>query len=328
MVRKIQNQSPMKKLLPVLTIAIAFAMIFILPKKSKGQEEEKEHKCKHDHSEYVISGIKIKKAGDDSVVIYVNKKEVDDFPGCTNWGAFPFCGKKGKYNGHWAGVDFGWNGYATRDFNMDFPPEEQFLNMNTARSLMVNLNPFELNVNIARNKFGFTSGLGLALHNYYFTNSYTWISDSSRLVAFNTVDEKGVNAGMKVNKLYVAYITLPLIFEYQTNPRHRINSFHVGAGVIGGVRIDSYQKQKLYQWKETYYLVDGKGNKVASFYADDDLIRNRSSYFLSPFKLDATLRVGWSVLNLYSTFSITSMFQKNKGPEVYPWTVGITLVGW
>ncbi|MFH1161043.1 MAG: hypothetical protein V1733_08860 [bacterium] len=318
----------MKKAHVLLTIALAAVMIFILPAKSKGQDDEKTCKHKHKHSDFNISGIKVIEEGEDTIVIYINKKDDKDISCTTNWSTFPFCSKKGKYNGHWAGVDFGWNGYVTKDFNMEFPPSEQYLNLNTARSLMVNLNPLELNVNIAANKFGFTSGLGFTLNNYYFSNSYTWISDSSALKAYNTVTDKGSTVSMKVNKLFVSYITLPLLFEFQTNPGHRVSSFHVTAGVIGGLRLQSYQKQRLYQWQDTYYLVDDKGTKVASFYANNAVIRNHNPYHLNPFKLDAALRIGWSYLNLFATYSITPMFQKNQGPEVYPWTIGITLLGW
>jgi hypothetical protein len=319
----------MKKINLVLTMALAASMIFILPGKSKGQDDENhKHKRHHNMSEIIVTGVKVQNIGNDSVVIYINKKDHSFNYGGTNWGAFPFYCKKGKFNGHWAGIDFGWNGYATKDFNMDFGPGNEYLNMNTARSLMINLNPFELNVNIAGNKFGFTSGLGFSLQNYYFSGSYTLIGDSATLVAYNTIDDKGSNVGMKVNKLFVSYITLPLLFEYQTNPGHRMNSFHVAVGVIGGLRLQTYQKQRLYQWMDTYYLADDKGNKVATFYADNAVIRNHDPYHMNPFKLDASIRVGWSYLNLFATYSLTPMYQKNKGPEVYPWTVGITLVGW
>lgn len=319
----------MKKTNAIVTILLAAAMIFILPGKSKGQDDN-HHGKKHDHdkSEIVVSGVKIKNMGDDSVVIYINKKEHNINYGGTNWSTFPFYSKKGKFNGHWAGVDFGWNGYVNKDFNMDFGTGNEYLNTNTARSMMVNLNPFELNVNIAGNKFGFTSGLGFSLHNYYYSGSYTLIGDSSTLKAYNTINDKGNNVGMKVNKLFVSYLTLPLLFEFQTNPGHRTSSFHFTFGVIGGLRLQTYQKQRLYQWQDTYFLTDGKGNKVASFYADKAVIRNHGPYHMNPFKLDATVRVGWAYLNLFATYSLTPMYQKNKGPELYPWTVGITLLGW
>jgi len=327
------NQKPpsMKKTNVLLTMALVFTAIFILPGKSKGQDgnhDTQKHKHKHDKFEKNISGVKIKKYDDEFIVIYIDKKKTKKLSASTNWSTFPFCAKKGKFNGHWAGVDFGWNGYVNTDFNMNFVPADQFLNLRTSRSMMVNLNPIEFNINIAKNKFGFISGLGFTLNNFFFNNSYTWIGDSTTLKAYNTVNDKGNTVSTKVNKLFVSYITLPLLFEFQTNPGHRINSFHITVGVIGGLRLQTYQKQRLYQWEDTYYLVDDNGTRVASFYADGAVIRNHDQYHLNPFKLDATFRIGWSFVNLYATYSITPMFQKNKGPEVYPWSIGITLIGW
>ena len=241
---------------------------------------------------------------------------------------FPFCRNKNKFNGHWAGVDLGINGYVTPDFDMNFNPGYPYMNMNTARSLGVNLNPFELNVNIFKNKIGFTTGLGFQISNYYFTGNYVLIKDSSALVAYKVLDELGNYADMKVNKMVVSYLNLPLFFEYQTNPYRRITSFHVSLGVIAGVRIGSYTKQVYSNEGGTYYLVDEQGKKVASFDLEHHTVHVRGAYHLNPFKVDASFRIGWSHLNLFGTYSLTQMFQKNQGPELYPFTVGITLLWW
>ncbi len=241
---------------------------------------------------------------------------------------FPFCKKKNKYNGHWAGIEVGISGYVTPDFDMNFNPAYPYMNMNTARSLNWNFNPFELNVNIARNHFGFTTGLGFQVSNYYFTGNYVMLQDSASLVAYKVQDVNGNPVTLKVNKLVASYLNLPLLFEYQTNRYRRSNSFHVSLGVIAGVRIGSYTKQTYKSEDQSYYLVDEKGNKIASYHVDKNKVHERGPYHLSPFKVDAAFRIGWSHLNLFATYSLTQMFQKNQGPELYPFTVGLTLLGW
>jgi len=242
---------------------------------------------------------------------------------------FPFCKhKRNKYNGHWAGVELGISGYVTPDFNMNFNPAYPYMNMNTSRSLTVNLNPFELNVNLYKNKIGFTTGLGFQISNYYFTNNYVMLKDSAAIVAYKVQDQQGNYVDMKVNKMVVSYLNLPLLFEYQTNRYRRINSFHVSLGVIAGVRIGSYTKQIYYNKDQNYNLVDDKGNIVANFTVDRYTVRDRGAYHLNPFKVDAAFRIGWSHLNLFGTYALTPMFQKNQGPELYPFTVGLTLLGW
>jgi len=307
-------------------IIILFSLLLTISGGAFAQQEKKCPMHKHHHCDSThmdMQGVRIEKIGDDSVVIYINKKHMDHF----NFGNWPFCKKK-KFNGHWAGVDLGFNGYVTPDFNMNFSPKDDYLNMNTARSLMVNLNFFEFNANLYKNHIGFTTGLGFQFSNYYFTNNYVMLKDSAVLVAYKVQDQNGNYVNLQRNKLFISYLNLPLLFEYQTNARMKINSFHLTLGVIAGVRISSYTKQVYQNTDQTYYLVDKAGNRIASYYVDDKVVRSRGAYHLSPFKLDAALRVGWSHLNLWATCSITQMFQKNKGPEIYPWNIGITLLGW
>jgi hypothetical protein len=250
------------------------------------------------------------------------------FRGDFNMDEFPFCGHKRKYNGHWAGIEIGISGYTTPQFDMNFNPAYPYMNMNTARSLTVNINPFDLNVNICHNHFGFTSGLGLQISNYYFTGNYVMLKDSSSMVAYKVQDAQGNMVTMKVNKMVVTYLTLPLLFEYQTNPYRRLNSFHVTLGVVAGLRLGSYTKQVYNNKEGSYFLVDDSGNRVASFDVEHYTVLDHGSYHLNPFKVDAAFRIGWSHLNIFSTYSLTQMFQKNQGPELYPFTVGITLMGW
>jgi hypothetical protein len=249
--------------------------------------------------------------------------DMDNF----NMSDFPFHKNKNKFNGHWAGFELGFGGYLTPDFDMNFK-DYPYMNMNTARSLTVNFNLVEFNVNIYKNKIGFTSGLGFQTGNYYFTDNYVMIPDSATMVAYKVHDAQGMPVNMKVNKMVVSYLNVPLLFEYQTNRYRRLNSFHVALGVIAGVRIGSYTKQEYDNKEETYSLVDNYGNTVATFDVEHYTVRDRGSYHLSPFKVDAAFRVGWSHLNLFATYSLTPMFQKEQGPELYPFTVGISLLGW
>ena len=314
----------MKKLNSILGIFLVTGIILLFNNPGFAQEEERTgDNDKHEHYKE-MKGVKIENVGDDSLVVYINKKNWDHFPHHK----MPFCCKKNKFNGHWAGIELGWNGWVNEDFNMTYPADQQYLNLNNARSLMVNLNPFEFNLNIARNHFGLTSGLGFSLHNYYFSNSTMMIKDSMELVAYNIVDQNGKPADMEVNKLFISWLTVPILFEYQTNSKMRMNSFHFTLGVIGGVRLSSYTKQEYYARNTDYFLEDNNGKTVGTFNSGEKPFRTKGQYHLNTFKADLTARAGWSFLNLWATYSLTPMYQKDQGPVLYPWTVGITLIGW
>jgi hypothetical protein len=313
----------MKKLHLITRSLLAVLVVLLFAPASFAQDDDTMKSDSHkEHKDFMMKNMKVEQHGDDTTVIIIHHGHHKDMGKC------PFMFRKGKYNGHWAGVDLGWNGYVNPDFNMNFPANQKYLDLNTSRSMTVNLNPIELNLNIAKNHFGLTSGLGLTFNNYYFSNSTLLVHDSGALVAYHLVDQNWNKADMKVNKLSELWITLPVIFEYQTNSGIKWNSFHLSLGVVGGVRVCAYTKQKFYSRYTTYYLVDDDGKYAGSVYVDNKFTRTYSQYHLNPFKLDATVRIGWSFLNFFANYSVTPMFQKNQGPELYPWAMGITLCGW
>jgi len=314
----------MKKIKLITRSLLAMIFVLLFASASFAQDEGKDRGDSHkEHKEFMMKNVKVVHHGDDTTIVIIHHDRHD-----MHMGRCPFMNRKGRYNGHWAGIDFGWNGYVNTDHDMTFPSSQKFLDLNTSRSMTVDLNPFELNLNIAKNHFGLTSGLGLTFNNYYFSNSTLLIHDSSALVGYNLVDQNGNKADMRVNKLSVIWLTVPVMFEYQTNSAMRWNSFHISLGVVGGVRICSYTKQQFYSRNTTYYLQDDNGKDIASVYADDRFTLTHNQYHLNPFKLDATVRIGWSFLNFFANYTVTPMFQKNQGPELYPWAIGITLIGW
>jgi len=40
------------------------------------------------------------------------------------------------------------------------------------------------------------------------------------------------------------------------------------------------------------------------------------------------IRFGWGWFNFYATYAVTEMFKKNEGPELYPFSVGVTVLKW
>ena len=316
-----KNQAMNNLLLIFRTILVSAVLLFFITGTNAQTESKSDTGKTAEKKPFDMNPVKVEHHGKDTTYIIITHHGGHDRH-C------PFGCRKGKFNGHWAGIDFGWNGYVNSSHNTDFPASQEFLELKTARSLTVDINPFELNLAIVKRHFGLTSGLGFTFNNYYFSNSTLLIHDSSELVAYQITDKSGNPADLKMNKLTVMWITLPVLLEFQTNAGMKWNSFHVTAGVIGGVRVCSYTKQSFKIRDESYFLTDNSNNPVGSFYVDKRYSLTHNQYHLNPFKLDATVRIGWSFLNLFANYSLTPMFQKDKGPEVYSWEMGIMLAGW
>lgn len=213
--------------------------------------------------------------------------------------------KENKFRGNWAGIELGVNGFLTPTNSLDLPAGYEFLELKYEKSTNFNLNFFQQSFGIFGNKFGFVTGLGLRWNNYRFSNNIVLSPDSTAIYGYS--DQTSGRAYEK-SKLTAWYLTMPLMFELQSNRHHDANSFHLTAGVIAGVRMGSHTKQ--------IYTINGSGNHKPKIYDD---------FHLQPFILDATVRVGWGPLNLYGTYSIIEMFRNDRGPELYPFTIGIIL---
>jgi len=215
--------------------------------------------------------------------------------------------RKNRFDGHWGGFDIGINGYLNSDMGFGMPEGYDFLDLRYEKSTNVAINLIEQNFNLIRNHFGLTTGLGIEWQNYRFDNN-----------AYLSVDNEGIFGGYyegdknyTKSKLVVTYLNLPLLFEYQTNRFSKKNSFHIGAGLLTGLRIGAHTKMNY---------VDGKKQKEK--YKDDD------GFDINPFKFALMTRIGWGIVNLYGNYNLNTLFEDNRGPELYPFAVGITLVGW
>lgn len=263
--------------------------------------------------------------GDDSVKVRVGNRVIivdeDGEVRTHRW-------KDRKFNGHWAGFDIGLNGYVTPDFNMKFPKEYEYMDLRMEKSIAVNINFLEQNIPFTKNqKFGMVTGLGLGFNDYRFLHPTRLSMDSSYLVGY--LDE---DISIRKSKLSAMYLTLPVLLEFQTAPIYHKNGFHLSAGMIIGARLSSHTK-KYYNELNTEFSVTQYNPETGQYEVaytaispDDPKTHVYGDWFLQPFKFDATVRVGWNFLNFWATYSVNSMFRKDKGPELYPWSAGITLV--
>ncbi|MCF8369232.1 MAG: DUF2807 domain-containing protein [Bacteroidales bacterium] len=280
----------------------------------------------YDSVKVKVGGIRVEVyEGDDSVRVVVGDRElrVDDD------GNVRFTRHKiPRFNGHWAGFDLGINGYLNSDNDQSFPPEYEYMDLRMTKSMAVYVNFFEQNVALSKNqKWGLVTGLGLEWHNYRFSKNTRLNADSSYLIGY--VDQ-GIS--IRKSKLTTFNLAVPLLFEFQTNSRQGKNSFHIATGMVASARLSSHTKKYYDERNKTFDLT--RYNAETGMYEsvglqtspDYSKAKSYNDFYLQPFKFDATVRVGWGFVNLFATYSVNEMFKKDKGPELYPWTIGITFV--
>jgi hypothetical protein len=240
-----------------------------------------------------------------------------------------------RFNGHWGGVELGINGYVTPDFNTDWGVENDYLNLQYEKSMAVNLNLYEQNIALNKAKnMGFVTGIGMAWVNYRF-NSTTYLTpDNSQINGYYMVNQNGQNLSVRKTKLTAMYITVPFMYEIQTKNTNRFKRFHFGVGVLGSARVRTHTKIYFNNANETYYLQDpGTGIVDEQSYntpnaSQRNIVKNYNSFHMQPFKFEGMVRIGFSVINLWANVGLNQLFVKDRGPELYTWSAGITIVGW
>lgn len=211
------------------------------------------------------------------------------------------CDSKPKFNGHWAGFGLSVNGLLDQDHVIDYPDGAPYLDLNYNRSTGVNINFFEQNVNLYNQQLGLVTGLGVTWNNYRFADNVILTDDGELSGRFDETP----NYSYQKSKLMVASLRIPLMLEYQTNGKMKSNSFHLGAGALGQVRMWSHTKNEI----------------------NDSKTKNKGDFYINPFIVQGIGTIGWGIINLYGTYSFSEMFRHDKGPTAYPFEIGITLIG-
>jgi hypothetical protein len=103
-------------------------------------------------------------------------------------------------------------------------------------------------------------------------------------------------------------LEVPLLVEFQIPIRNYANRLYFSTGVTGSRRLESHTKIK--------YEKDGKNEKLKA----------PGNYSVRDYKVAATIRIGYRWVNLFATYDIFPLFEDEKGPVMYPYSLGIRLI--
>jgi len=210
--------------------------------------------------------------------------------------------RNNSFNSHWGGCYLGLNGYLTPSGKTDPDVHDNFMTLDFIKSTNIQFNIFEKNLKIS-DHMGFVTGLGIDWRNYRFKNKNVVLQSTGNYFDGNLMSD----ANYKKSKLLVTYITVPLLFEIQKS--RSTTSFHIAGGISSGLRVGSHSKVK-------FEKPNGGSEKN----------KNRDDFNLNPFKLDATMLIGWGGNNFYGTYGLINMFKVDKGPELRTFSFGVRLV--
>jgi hypothetical protein len=206
-----------------------------------------------------------------------------------------------RFRGHLGGLEVGFNSYLTDFWSTTLAPEDYYMDLSTANSVNWNFLLPCINIGFARH-FGLVATLGMSFNKYRFDGNNSIVKDENGIIG-PYYPEDGIVYSK--TKLSTTYATLPVMLEGQIPVSGSHNrTINIGAGVIGAVKLGSHTKM--------VYHTDGKQKEK---YKDD--------YSLNTLRWGATARVGYEFFQVYGTCYFTELFEAGKGPELYPFEVGV-----
>ena len=207
-----------------------------------------------------------------------------------------------KFSGHWAGIDLGFNTFLNTDYS-NYESEFMKNDLLRSNSWYVNLIQQSIGLQHNRNTIGMVTGLGMQFQSYRLDKNTTIERIENDII----VPKQLYFDDNQKSKLSMFYITVPLLLEFQFPINHYENRLYISSGLYMGYRVSSHTKIK--------YRTDQKQKlKVPDHYSIPD------------FKYGVMLRTGYRWINVFATYDITNLFKPEKGPELTPFTFGITLL--
>ena len=200
------------------------------------------------------------------------------------------------FDPNWNGFEAGLNMLLSPGVNAGFDGDYAFLQTRPMRSWVFNFNIADVGIAFdRRHTAGLYTGIGLGWNNYSFNNPVRLIEGESHL-EYEPIDAEN----WKRSKLGVLYVQAPLMLEVR--PAHRL---YIAAGVTGGLRVDTWTKVK---------------------YQNGDKVKVHNHYYVNPFKLDASLRIGKNDgLGFFANYDLLPTFDESGGPTAHTVSCGFSL---
>lgn len=155
------------------------------------------------------------------------------------------------------------------------------------------------NIPFGESPVSFALGTGIGCHNLFSNTTIQNIKADT--IIFTPIPD---SISYKKSKLGLTYLDFPLELKFKSK-----NKVNVAVGVKLGYLIDAKTKYK--------------GDNL-----DGDRItqKNKQVNNADKFRFGPTLRVGYSWIQLSVYYSVTKIFDKGLGPDLYPLSVGFTFM--
>ena len=155
-------------------------------------------------------------------------------------------------------------------------------------------------------RFSVAIGAGVGSDHMFFDKTTIDLRKTPISFASDTINK------YKKYKLTTGYLEAPVELRFSSNPVEPGKSFKLALGVKVGTMVDAHTKAKL----ETD--ASGYGGYVTK-------LKDKRNF--NGTRLAATVRVGYGVFSLFGTYQVNKFIREGFGPDVKPYSIGLTISG-
>ena len=176
---------------------------------------------------------------------------------------------------------------------------ENSYQLNTGKSSNVNIWLFMQKLNVSKHMLNLKYGMGLEMYNFRYESRISYRKDPESYVFNDSI-------GLTKNKLFVEYLTIPMMINFNTTPNTR-RGLSISAGLSAGYLIDSRNKQ----------ISSERGKQ-----------KYKNDFNFEPWRLATIAEIGLGPLMLYGSYSLNRLQKDITRVEQYPYTIGIRFSSW
>lgn len=165
--------------------------------------------------------------------------------------------------------------------------------------------PFKTNPNLSM-----AFGPGIGSDHITFSKTHVGIKDATNTLYFT--DQSDTNH-FKKTKLATTYLEAPIEFRYSADPVTG-KGLKLAIGVKIGTLLNAHTRNTKYENKD--------GGTI-----NDYVMKESSKRFFNKTRLSGMARVGYGHFSLYGSYQFTPLIRDGFGPQVRPFSIGLTLSG-
>jgi len=159
-------------------------------------------------------------------------------------------------------------------------------------------------------KLSMAFGPGIGSDHILFSKTDVGIKDLTPSIYFTN---KADTNHFKKTKLATVYLEAPIEFRYSADPLTG-KGIKAAIGVKVGTMINAHTRNTKFS---------NRANTVINDYT----MKEASKKFFNTTRISGMARVGFGHFSLYGSYQFTTLFKDGSGPEVRPFSIGLTLSG-